>query len=583
MKNHPLPTKVQKYNTYNFDPTGDPSVDTPAWESLVSAVNTYTPTNKASEIVIRDNAQSMVVDTANSTPDTSEFLKGCWVRGETKNSRIQYNNGYIINWGRYGNPIRVTDAYSWFTRGTIAAMPAFTSRLSSSSITLAKGDYVLVWSTDNISGVAAHHGNSGFQRAAELHRVDHQDGGGWIIDCDVVDPLTTTPSICKIDMLRGCGMSDLTFGSNGVDEDGISIDLLDQKSCVNVQRCHGFRAENIQADDTGCGGFDLQLCADSEVAGYNGVWQFNNRRIYAVTIGVCTNVVYRDSVWHNTRHMITSFGLQVTGGDNIRYGTARGCKGVNLYQYISGDAIDTAFAGMDLHAESWGFELQDCHVYNSMYYDGGAEACFAYSTRARNTRFVNCYTHSAMTQQSSGEGYYGQVHTGWRIMANDAQLTNCHQDRGWVGVLIQPDTVNTSFIPQRTKIDKCIFENITGDVIHMQSSIASNGIEMNHSTIRNCANRYNPGGDPEWRGAPIRILGGTGHKIRYNNIDKGSNYYAIDCNTLTESDIDFKYNSVRGYGSGKIGIRGDTGDPKSISIGSAATFNTAVAAKNSTD
>lgn len=586
--NFPVSSNISNYNTYDFYPTGDPADDTPAWEALVAAINTNVPTGKSCQIRIRDNGYSATLSTLYSTPDTSEFLKGCWIRGETKNSRIQFNDGYIINWGRYGNPIRLTDAYSWFTRGTISATQAFASRIIPSGVTLAMGDYVLVWSDDNISGVAAHHGNSGYQRSAELHRVNHQDGGGWVLDCDIIDSLTTNPRVCKIDMLRNCGISDLTFGSNQVDDDVTEITSLPQISCVNVQRCHGFVAENIQVDDSGCGGFDLQLCADSRVAGYNGVRQFNNRRTYAVTIGVCTNVVYQDSVWHNTRHMITSAGLQVTAGDNIRYGTARGCKGINLHQYVSGDAIDTAFAGMDLHAESWGFELNNCHVHNSMYWDGGAEQFFAFSTRARNTRFINCYHHSGMTQTVPGggtwyESYYGQVDVGWRIMANDAQITGCHQDRGWMGVLIQADTVNTSFIPQRTKIQSSTFENITGSVIHMDTAIASNGIEMHHSTVRNCGARYNPGGSPEFRGALIRVLGGSGHKFRYNNLDKGNNIYTLDVDTLTSSDLDFAYNSCKGYGSGKLGVRGDTGDPKSVSTTSGPSINSAFDQSNSID
>lgn len=187
------------------------------------------------------------------------------------------------------------------------------------------------------------------------------------------------------------------------------------------------------------------------------------------------------------------------------------------------------------------------------------------------------------TGKTAAEKYYGQPASGFRIMANDAYIANCTQDRGWRGVLIQADLSDTSFEPQRTKIEKCTFENISGPIVYV-TAITSNGIEVLYTTARNCGAYYVPSpGSPEFNSALLRIRSGTGHKIRFNNLDKGSNNYALDCDTLTESNIDFKYNSVRGYGSGKIGIRGDSGDPKSVSIASAATFNTAVASKNSTD
>lgn len=586
MKNHPLRRKKTAYNTYDFEPTGNPAEDTPDWEGLVAAINSYTPVGKAAEVRIRDNAQSMIVDTANSTPDTSEFLRGCWISGETKNSRIQFNNGYLINWGRYGNPVRSSDTYSWFTRGTMDAMPAFSSRVMNPTISLAKGDYVVVSSTDNITSVAAHTAG-GSQRSAELHRVNHQDGGGWILDGDVIDPLTNGREICKVEMLRGSGISNLTIGSNSVENnDIVNATDVPAKGCFNIQRCHGFVMTNVQADETGCGDVSMSLCADSRIEGYNGTWQFDNRRNYAVVIGLCNAVVFQDSTWHNTRHMVTSAGLQGSAS-NIRYGVNRGCKAINLHQYISGDQLDTAFSGMDLHAETWGFEFRNCHIYNSMYWVFPGEALteefIGFSTRSRNTRFINCYIHSAMHQAAAAaESYYGQPASGFRIMGNDALISGCHQDRGWRGVIIQADLTDTSFIPQRTKIERCTFENISAAVVYM-TNVTSNGLEFLHNTVRSSGAYYTPAGSPEFNSAILRVRNGTGHKIRFNDLDKASNNYTLDCNTLTESDIDFKANSCKGYGSGKIGIRGDSGDPKGVPIASAATFNTAVASKNFTD
>lgn len=588
-RNFPLSYRVRRHNTYPFSPTGDPTVDTPAWEALVTAVNNYTPTGKSSEIVIRDNAQSMVLDTANSPTDTSEFLKGCMVSGETRNSRIQYNNGYIINWGRYGNPIRVTDAYSWFTRGTMTAMPAFSSRIQSPTISLAKGDWVLVWSTDNLSGVAPHH-SGGQQRSAELHRVNHQDGGGWILDGFVVDPLTTTPSICKIDMLRGCGMRNLTFGSNGVD------DILDtsQKSCVYLSRCHQAEIEDIYADDTGCGAISLQLCSDSRISNFSGTWQFNNRFTYAVTFGVLNNCVYQDSVWHGTRHILTSNGLQVTDGDGIRYGTARNCAGRNLDNHVAGDQFDFAFASCDLHAESWEFEFDTCRVTTSMYWDGLTEEFFAYSTRARRTRFKNCAFTSCITQGAqvddagskppgryAYEKFYGQPANGIRVMGNDCQIINFQQNGGWRGALIQNDTVSTSFAPQRTVIKGGTFENVTGGVIYNTST--SDGIELLDTTIKNCGQYYTPSGSPAFHGSVVRLSGGTGHKIRRNDIDKGQNGYFLYAGTCAASDLSVQNNSLLGYGSGKAGIYGATGGPHGVPTANGDSINTAVAAKNNVD
>lgn len=684
--NFPSNARTYLYNTYDLYPEGDVTADTTQWVALVNAINANVPAGKTCQIRIRDNAKSLKLSTAVDTDGSQSFDRGVMIFGETMSSRIEFTDGYNINFGGYYNPIDLSATMpADIVRGTMSAMPARTNRILSPNISLSRGDWVLVWSYDDIpltevaphippankwpitmtgtggtytvtingstsasiayndsigtiqtklegiSGVGSGNvlagGTPGFyyitmagtlsvptntisvsssltggtvtigtdirgrQRSAELHRVEYDKGSDYVLDGFVVDPLTTSAQLAKIGMLRNSGFRNLTIGSTGVTD----ANFNDHINYLSVQRCLGFVMEDVRVDETGAGGTIFQLCADSYINNYSGTYHFNNHRNYAVVMAVCNNVVYQDSVWHNTRHIISTGGMQKSS-ENIRYGTPRNCAARRLDAHVSGNNFNnanSAFSSMDLHAEGWGFLLENCRVFLNLYYDGtgGEESGHGFSTRARNTHFKNCHVYSNISQLQPGSpsqwsGWYKNVDKAFRIMANDALIEGAYVDGCWRGVWIREDIESIAFKPQRTRIRRSIFKDVSGPIVQADVS-GINGVEVYDNEAINSAHYYATG-DPNIPSALIILRVGTGHKVRRNYLERYNNNYSFYCGDRVATDVEIRENFLLGYtshfggGANKIGIRGDAGDPNSANEATAASFQSAYSALNIT-
>lgn len=591
MANWPLGSRSTLYNTYDVKPTGVAADDTAAWIALVAAINANVPAGKSCAVRIRDNGLSFKLSTVVDPAGSQWLLRGCHIYGETKSSRIEFTGGYQINWGGYINPTDMSATMpSYVTRGTMTAMGARSGRIIAPNITLNRGDWVLLWSTDDlpITEVAPHI-SGGSQRAAELHRVEYATGSDYIIDGFVVDALTTTPRIAKIEMLPNCGFSNLTVGST---ETTTGTGSEPQNSFLSVQRTLGFRMEDVRTDETGSAAATFQMSADGLISNFSGTYQYNNARNYAVLFQVVNGMTYQDSVWHNSRHVITNGGLQKSG-ENIRYGVARNCVCRNVDMHVSGDSYGNAWGGFDLHAEGWGFEFDRCRCFGAMYYtpSGGEEACYGFSTRARNTRFTRCEMISNVTQANPGGGtyyrtWYKNVDRGFRVMANDVVIDDCLVDGTWQGVWVREEITSTSFKPCRTTVQNTTFKGVTGPVLYCTAT-GCDYITFKDNTVTDCSGYYATG-SPVLPGAMCVLTAGTGHKIRRNYMDRVNNDYTLWASTLTPSEIEFRENWCLGYtarftsGSNKIGVRGDTGDPNSASETTGPSFQSTYSALNFT-
>lgn len=589
MANWPLNARSTNYNTYDLKPTGVAADDTAAWISLIAAINANVPAGKSCRIRVRDNGQSFKLSTSVDPAGSQWLLRGCHIYGETNNARIEFTGGYQINWGGYTNPTDMSATMpSYVTRGTMSAMPARTSRALAPNISLSRGDWVLLWSTDDLTDVAPHI-SGGSQRAAELHRVEYATGSDYVLDGFVVDALTTNPRIAKIQMLPNCGFSNLTVGSTEVTVDD---DNAPQNSFLSVQRCLGFRMEDVRTDETGSGAATFQMCADGLISNFSGTYQYNNARNYAVLFQVVNGMAYQDSIWHNSRHVATTGGMQKVG-ENIRYGTGRNIVVRNVDQHISGDAYSNAWGGFDFHAEGWGIEVDRCRCFGAMYHTlaGDEEACYGFSTRARNTRFTRCEMISNMSQTSPGGGtpwrtWYKNTDRGFRVMAHDCTIEDCLVDGVWQAVWVREEITSTSFKPDRTIVRNCTFKNVSGPVLYCIATGCDN-IKFYDNYVQDCSGYYATG-SPTLPGAMIVLTAGTGHQIRRNYLDRVNNDYTLWASSLTPSEIEFRENWCLGYtarftsGTNKIGVRGDTGDPNSASETSGPSFQSTYSALNFT-
>lgn len=428
----------------------------------------------------------------------------------------------------------------------------------------------------------------GLQRAGELHRVEYATGSDYVLDGFTVDPLTTTPRIAKIQMLRNCGLRNITIGSSEVTNSAET----NHSTWLWAHRCLGFRMEDVRVDETGTGSTWFQLCADSQINNFSGTYLVNNHRNYAVVTGLCNNFTFQDSIWHNTRHVFTTVGMAVTGS-KTRYGTPRNIVVRNVDQHVSGDPFGNGYAGFDPHAEGWGIEFDRCRAFGAMYYTpaGGQEEFYAFSTRARNTKFTRCSAISNMSQTSPGGGtpwrsWYKNTDRGFRIMANDTVIDACLVDGVWQGVQVMKELTSPAFRPKRTIVRNTDFRNISGPVLRCIDS-GCDKIDFFKNEVRDCSGYYATG-NPVLPGAMIVLTAGTGHRIRSNLLDRGNNDYTGWYGNLLPTDVEFRENYCLGYtarftsGTDKIGVRGDTGDPNSYSETSAPSFQSTYAALNYT-
>lgn len=247
---------------------------------------------------------------------------------------------------------------------------------------------------------------------------------------------------------------------------------------------------------------------------------------------------------------------------------------------------------MDLHAEGWGFLLENCRVFLNLYYDGtgGEESGHAFSTRARHTIFKNCHVYSTLSQTQPGvspwSSWYKNVDKAFRIMANDALIEGAYVDGCWRGVWIREDIESIAFKPQRTRIRNSIFNGVSGPVLQCDVS-GINNVEMYDCEAINCSHYYATG-DPNIPSAMVILRVGTGHKVRRNYLERVNNNYAFWCGDRTTSDVEIRQNWLYGYtshfgsGTNKIGIRGDAGDPRSAVEATAPSFQSTYSAANFT-
>ncbi len=580
---------------YRITPSGNAATDTAAFESLLVALPAT-----GGVIEIADNGVSLVLSPQNSTavnsngviiralyPGAVNIYKPVFICGETTKSRLQLNPGYILCWGGSDAWWEQAAAQN-VTHGTWSgATAAGSTQIANSSISLTRGDWVLVYANDSIPDVNPHSAG-GTQRPASLHRVEYNYATVVnsvttiynVIDGHMPDVMTSTPRIIKINMLRNCGIANLTVGSN------MSPDLSSTPSGVTqafrVFGCYGFRVEDVYVDDTSVGELNINASADTVISNYSGLSVPRSSTDYALVVQAVNGLIYQDSFWHNARHVVTTGGSG-TNGTLARYGNPLAVTVRNVTCYHGGNNAGSTLSAFDTHPEGYGVTFESCRVFS-----GGRHISQGFSSRARRTTFRNCEFVSGTTPAFAATAPRNE-NKGFVISGSRSLIDGCRVQGSWQGVVYTTQLANS--FQHDHLLRNTTFDGVTSNPVYCVSPM--NNITVERCHMQNSATQYNgdeqtPQPDPIVMGALINLRGGTGHRVYGNVLDRGTNTYSLAVGALTTSDLIFEGNHVRGYtatyssGTNKIGVRGDTGDPKGVSTASGPSFQSTYSARNYT-
>jgi len=581
---------------YRITPTGNTAADTVAFESLLVAIPVT-----GGVIEIADNGVSLILSTPNSVavnsngivinanyPGKVNIFKPLFIVGETTKSRLQLNAGYTLCWG--GSDAWWTQAAAPnLTHGTWNGTAAGGTQVSGSTVPLGRGNWVLVYANDSIPEVSPHI-TGGTQRPASLHRVEYVYATNAnnvttmhaVIDGHMPDAMTSTPRVIKIDMLKNCGLANLTVGSNVTPDLSTGLPGETVTQAFRVFGTYGFRVEDVYVDDTSVGELNVNASADVVISNYSGLSVARSSVDYGVVAQAVNGLTFQDSFWHNARHVFTTGGSQSTG-TTYRYGTPLAVTVRNVTCYHGGNNAGSPLSAFDCHPEGYGVTFQGCRVFA-----GGRHISQGFSTRARRTTFRDCEFTSGTTPTFAA-GPAKNENKGFVISGSRSLIDGCRVQGSWQGVVYTTQQEN---VFQHDHICRnTVFDGVTSNPIYGIDPI--NNITVERCHMLNSATQYNgdeqsPQPNPAVMGALINLRGGTGHRVYGNVLDRGTNTYSLAVGALTTSDLIFEGNHVRGYtatyssGANKIGVRGDTGDPKGVSTASGPGFQSTYAARNYT-
>lgn len=547
----PVPSRLTA-NEYRIDPTGVGANDTPAFIGLLNAIGT----GKAG-VVIADNGQELIVDGAIQPYVT--ILGDIGIRGETPSARIKFRNAFEINWGGYAVPPNLASTMPPFiTRGTCNAVTVGAPKISSpSGVTFSKGDTAFLWYEGQMPDVEPH--ASGWTGSPlEVHRVERVSGSDVIFTSPVIDTMASGVSIAKVQMLRNCYLRNITI-STDLDTTGTG----NQTRAIDVFRTQDFVLENVTFADRGPGYIRIHGSVNPRVIGLNIYGMPNQANDYGLVLGPSMGAEMVECKMQDVRHPFTTSGFVV---GSHRYGTVAFPRVHHNHVFVGGDGTN-AFSVFDCHAEGYGVRFEN----NTVEATNPGLRTIGYSTRARKTVFDRCHFIGA-------NDYWGYAFVPY---GGSTEIVNCTAQRCDRGVVIQPGPQGSTF--HNHVIHNCVFENIYNTGILVWS--AANNLRIDDNRFVNVAtNQSTYGADTVYRAA-ISCWGGTGHRLRGNHVDKGGttyNQYSFDFNNLLATDIDVRGNYAIGYGSGKLGLRGDTGDPLG-SYTTAPSIQSAFASKNYVD
>jgi len=571
--------------------TGDPDQDDALLARAVSELNAAdggTLLIDGTVIVTRRQAFTAPVSLQGLGPDAT-------IESRITNAACVFvwNPGFSI-YGQSGFPICTTQARAAF--------------FESPKEDFREGDWVVLWSENQLTGVIPHYGHGSGQHPMELHCVNHWDAAKRraYVEGFVVDRLDAEANACgcRVPMLRNIVVRDLTFVHR-------APVLKDYSTSLHFTACQNVLLDHLTLDRAGPGAITFQFCADSTVrsvtlegtASLDGNYGFvagavNGLDIQAYVKGTRHAFTTTSSKAYNVSWPVESLDAAADTlripGHSVRDGQAVGLEGllpggltpqrvywvvgaapdvVQLAAEPGGPPVDLGPADGSLRLlrrGRWGTPLGvrysgkvDCSAKVSP--DGPIRTRVAVDTHAEGWGVVfkdldiyvggdvcnvAAQTRSRNTVFDSVRVFGSGVSKGLRAYAQNAVFRNCHVEGGWIGLGIYP-AANRVMEAQRIRVEGCTFTSMTGPGIDVRGG---EGHTVTNCVFDRCGQRAT--GSPFRPGAHIVVAeGARGVRVAHNDLPRrGTVQYSIAAERIGPSELTVVGNTVDGYGPGRVGF-----------------------------
>jgi hypothetical protein len=320
------------------------------------------------------------------------FLGNISVRGLGTDATLEYqSSSAYLAWN-----------YDWaYDDGTsydFTMNNAFEYCFTPSGFTPAVGDFVLLWSNDEISDVVTHVRN-GSQSPGELHEVYHWDAANtraYVRDY-IVDYMSTSPKVTAVPMYTGVRVDNLRFAMKS------GVDSGDYDRYIYMKTCHGAVITQCHFD-RGMGAVLLVASADIDISncvleGMNTEAPDYDDVLYGILVAVTNNVKISDCTITGYRHGVDTSAGWASG--DTRWGTPlhttiQGCTvtAVTEFDPVAGTAAHHA---IHTHAEGYDFVVRDCdiNIMGNAANHGVEGSCRA--VQVLNNRFIGGHDSSGLS------------------------------------------------------------------------------------------------------------------------------------------------------------------------------------------
>jgi hypothetical protein len=506
--------------------------------------------------------------------------------------------------------------FSWNGGFSLAAQPRFpistaqdrAAFFESPDQDLREGEWVVLWSENQLTGVIPHFGHGSGQHPMEIHCVHHWDEANRraYVEGFVVDRLdaAANASACRLPMLRNIVVRDLTFVHR-------APVLGNYSTTLYFNACQNVLLDHVTIDRAGPGCIWFNLCADSTVRGVtfegtasvDGNYGFvagavNGLDIQAHVKGTRHAFTTTSSMFYNVSWPVeavdaTADVLRVPG-HGVRDGQAVGLAGVlptglagTRVYWVTAAKQDTirlaAEPGgppLDLQPSEGKLELRRRGRWGTplgVRFSGKVDCSskiapgkpvrvrLAVDTHAEgwgivfkdldiyvggDTCNIGGQTRSRNTVFDTVRVYGSGVSKGLRSYAANTIFRNCHVEGGWIGLAINP-AASRIMEAHNVRIDGCTFTSIRGPGVYVSGG---EGHTVARCTFDRCGQfaTYNP-----FRPAAHIIVGRNARRVRIAQNDMprgGSVQYAIEADQIGPGDLTVVGNTVDGYGPGRVGF-----------------------------
>ena len=481
-----------------------------------------------SSVLIDSTDSELVLDTGGLL---AEFIDVSLDSATDSPARVSLSNGTTLQFGNY-------TSYGTLVDQSTACTVASDGNTLTTSLTVARGDLLCIFSQDNISGVQPHF-SGGNQRPLEFAVAESVSGTTVVLNRKLVDSYTVTPKVVNFTQ------NSAVYGGRGA-----SIRNLDFSGSNNTQdamRIYGVRdfvIENVKM--VNAGQINTQLSYNTRISNITIEGQLDTNGTYgitAVSVGGFTVSNYRG---HGCRHMFTTGGI---ADSTNRYGT---CHDILIEDFefhaAEGQSAD-AVVVTDTHVEGYRVRHHNGTIYLAGDSDDSSSDGFLYAfgSRSRKTIWDRCRVY----------GTRGQKHCGWLLSSSDgAQINECEMSGGRIGIWSRNlGTTNTEpgssgTVIRGAKIDDTKNEGILidGGDAEIVGAIITNTGEIDTGGIDGSKKSAITFADSAWVGVGQSI-------VRNCRLPKNANNdYAIHQGTLTSSNLELIGNRIEGYDNCELGL-----------------------------